>query len=898
MLIRRFLITAALSLSLCLVANHSWAQTPIAQQTLAQSTNSLQEARQLYQSGDLAASVQILQQLIQKSANNPAQQAIALSNLALVYGQQGKWTESNRAIDKSLKILASIPDKQQATHLLGQTLHLKGRLTFAQGQTQQALQNWQLATQAYQQVGDFGGEQRSQLRQAQALQSLGFYQRSLSLLATLAKQLESQPDSSFKAEGLRNLGEMLSIVGQRTSRDPLKLTAQTALERSVEVAEAIQDRATISATKLALANYYHNQVISQFRRDPGLTDAWNKEQVEANRLYQEISQLASNDSTPIRAQLNQMRLQLELQQPNAISTPWQEIQQAISQLPLDQSSLDMQINLLDNQLKLYRLSPTAAPTIAAIQTNLQTTKQLATNLKQGRSIAYLSMLTSDLATTQNDISTALKATDEGLFWATGMNAPEILYQLYNQRGKLLERQGNRSTAMTAYKNAVSTLQTIRSDVNKINSETIFSFQADINPVYRNLVRLLLDENNGKPNETTLKEARNIIESLQVAELNDYLGADCLQVKLADSTVDLEDIKASEQTAIIYPIILSDKLAVIASFPSVQDSSNKTRSFQLFSTQINESEVNQTLQELRSTLADQIDLEAYKAPAQQVYNWLIRPMEAALRQSQVKTLTFVLDGKLRNVPMAALNDGKQYLVEKYNLALIPSLQLTDQKPLANRQLGVLAFGLAENSGSVTLPNGKQRTFPPLSNVKTEISSIQALIQNTTSFLDRAFTEQQFRNSVSQTSAPIVHLATHGEFSSDRDATFLLLSDQAGQVTTLGLDDLSTSLNRNALQSLPLELLILSACETAAGDDRASLGIAGVALRSGARSTIASLWSVDDRATSLLMTKLYTAIKTQKITRAEALQKAQLELLQNPEYRHPYFWAPFILVGSWL
>jgi CHAT domain-containing protein/predicted negative regulator of RcsB-dependent stress response len=899
MLIRRFLIIAMLSLSLCLLANQSLANIPTAQQAIAtnpiaQAPQSLEEARKLYQSGDLDASVQRLQQLIQQSTNEPAQQSIALSNLALVYGQQGKWVDSNQAIDQSLKILTRVPDKQQATHLLGQTLHLKGRLTFAQGQTQQALQNWQLATQAYQQVGDFSGEQRSQLRQAQALQSLGFYQRSLTLLATLASQLESQPDSAFKAEGLRNLGEMLAIVGQLASRDPLKLTAQTALERSVEVAAAVQDRPTIDASKLALANYYHNQAIEQFRRDSSYPTAWKAAQVKADSLYEEISQPASNDSTPIRAQLNQMRLQLELQQPTAIATPWQTIQQEISQFPSDQSRLDMQINLLDNQLKLYRLSPATAPTLSTIQANLLAAKQLATNLKQSRSIAYLAMLSSEVAASQNDMPTALKATDEGLFWAKGINSPEIMYKLYNQRGKLLEQQGQRSTAITAYKNAVATLQTIRSDVDEIASGNLFSFQTDINPIYRNLVRLLLDEHNNQPNETTLKEARNLIESLQVAELNNYLGADCLQVK----QVDLERLKASEQTAIIYPIILPDRLAVITSLPSGKAGTSQSRSFQLFSTPINQSELNQTLQELRIALADRIDLEAYQAPSQKVYNWLIRPLESALAQSQVKTLTFVLDGNLRNLPMAALNDGKQYLVEKYNLAITPSLQLTDPKPLENRQLGVLAFGLVEKGGEVKLPNGQRRNFPQLPNVKTEITSIQSLIQNTKPYLDREFTEDQFRRSVSQTSVPIVHLATHGEFGSDRDSTFLLLSDQSGQLTALGLDDLSASLNRDSLQSLPLELLILSACETAAGDDRASLGIAGVALRSGARSTIASLWSVDDQATSLLMTKLYEAIKTQKKTRAEALQKAQLELLKNPVYRHPYYWAPFILVGSWL
>jgi CHAT domain-containing protein len=250
-----------------------------------------------------------------------------------------------------------------------------------------------------------------------------------------------------------------------------------------------------------------------------------------------------------------------------------------------------------------------------------------------------------------------------------------------------------------------------------------------------------------------------------------------------------------------------------------------------------------------------------------------------------------------VPMGALSDGKQFLIEKYNLALAPSLQLVDPKPLENQQLGVLAFGLSDKEGEVLLPSGQSRKFSMLPNVKQEIDSIQLLIQNTKSFIDGNFTDLQFRTSVKNSTVPIVHLATHGEFSSDRDSTFLLATDGAGKLTTIGLDELSMSLAREGLDN-PLELLILSACQTATGDDRAALGIAGVALRSGARSTIASLWGVDDQATSILMQKLYEQVKTQKVKRSQALRAAQLTLLQDPQYGHPYYWAPFILVGNWL
>jgi CHAT domain-containing protein/predicted negative regulator of RcsB-dependent stress response len=835
MRLSRFLLTAVLTCCLYL----GFVSVGVAQ------TASLQAAKASYDRGDLGAATQMLQQIV--SGGDRRFRAAALSNLAIIASKQG--------------------------------------------QTSTALQYWQTAAQLYRQIPDAIGEQRSLLRQAQALQSLGFYQKALDILETQESQLETQPDSLTKAEGYLRLGEMLAIVGRRQSRDGNRINAQSALEIALKIAQAISEPPTIAATQLALANYHHNQAITQLRRDPDRQDptiqkTLKKAQENADRLYNQIT-----GPTALRAKLNQMRLHLDLLQPQAAVQSWPGIQSEIAGLPgagLPETvaGLELRINLIDNLIKLRQQLSQKSPEVATIQAQLVTAQQLATALKQSRLQAYIAMLAGKLSQDQKDLPSALRATDQGLFWAKNVNAPEILYRLYHQRGQILEAQGDRPGAIMAYKSAIANVKIIRSDIDSIVSETLVSFQNDVNPIHRSLVRLLLD--NPQPSESALREARSVIESLQVAELNNFLGTDCLQGK----AVDVEGLEAAQQTAIIYPIVLSDRLATIVSLPG------KTRSLKLFVSPIAEAELNRTLQDLRANLADRIDLEAYKEPSQKVYDWLIRRMEPDLAKSQVKTLMFVLDGKFRNVPMAALSDGKQYLVEKYNLALTPGLQLADPKPLENRQLGVLAFGLSDKAGDVKLPSGQVKNFPQLPNVKAEIASIQGLVQNSQSFIDQAFTAKQFQFSVKNSTVPIVHMATHGEFSSDRDATFLLITDASGQLTTLGIDELSAALSRDELKKTPLELLILSACETATGDDRAALGIAGVALRSGARSTIASLWSVDDQATSVLMKKLYEVIKTQKSTRSEALKQAQLVLLQDSKFRHPYYWAPFVLVGNWL
>jgi CHAT domain-containing protein len=183
------------------------------------------------------------------------------------------------------------------------------------------------------------------------------------------------------------------------------------------------------------------------------------------------------------------------------------------------------------------------------------------------------------------------------------------------------------------------------------------------------------------------------------------------------------------------------------------------------------------------------------------------------------------------------------------------------------------------------------FRALPGVAQEVNQIQALFpKNTKVLLNPAFTEQAFSQQVIQEKPTILHLATHAQFSQELDNTFLLTWD--GRIR---IGDFARLLQPNG--SSPVDLLVMSACQTAQGDDRTNLGLAGFALRSGARSTIATLWSVNDQSTARLMSALYQSLSN-TVPKAEALREAQLSLLNNPATRHPYFWAGFVLVGNWL
>jgi len=164
------------------------------------------------------------------------------------------------------------------------------------------------------------------------------------------------------------------------------------------------------------------------------------------------------------------------------------------------------------------------------------------------------------------------------------------------------------------------------------------------------------------------------------------------------------------------------------------------------------------------------------------------------------------------------------------------------------------------------------------------------------LNKKFTNFAFQNQVSTLSFPIVHLATHGKFGSTEDQTYILTWDQKIKINQLSSLLKIAELSRGK----PLELLVLSACETALGDAKSALGLAGIAVRSGASSTVATLWRVSDEASAILMSQFYDqlvqASKT-GISKAEALRRAQIRVLRNSEYSSPYHWAAYVLLGNW-
>ncbi|MBW4510447.1 MAG: CHAT domain-containing protein [Scytonematopsis contorta HA4267-MV1] len=827
-----------------------------------------QQGRKLYATGYFSEAITVWQQAAAnfQAVGDKLQQAMVLSNLSLAYQQLSQWKEAKSAISQSLNLLENLDNpldnSKQRSQIFAQILDVQGRLQLSLSQPEAALNTWKQATNIYSQLNDKASVNRSRINQAQALQNLGLYRQAEKILAETGQALQKEPDSSLKITGLRSLGNVLRVIGDLE-------TSQQVLQQSLQVAQALSDSEAMGDVLLSLGNTAHAQ---------GNISA-------AIKYYQQAVSISPTVRLP--AQLKQLSLLLENKQISAAQALVPNIQSQINNLPTNRIGVYARINLAESLLKLSAINSSQQNNnqqnnnqqpITDIGKLLAKAVQQAKTLGDKRAESQALGWLGKVYEQNQQFSNAKDLTQQALLIAQSIRALDITYQWQWQLGRLLKQQGNNQEAIASYTEAVNSLQSLRSDLVAISSEVQFNFREEVEPAYRQLVDLLLTTsvNTGNTNNSNsqkyILKAREVIELLQLAELDNFFREACLQPQRPiDQVIDTEDPTA----AAIYPIILPDRLEVILKLPG--------KALRHYTTMVSQSKVESTLNELRQNLTTPHTLRVAQSLSKQVYDWLIRPTEDELTKNQVKTLVFVLDGVLRNIPMAALYNGKQYLVENYSIALTPGLKLINPQRLQKQQLKAITAGVSEPRGG----------FSALPNVKLELAEIKSQLPSET-LLNQEFTAQALQNSVGSQPFPVVHLATHGQFSSEAKKTFIVAWDKR-----IYVDELDNLLRtRDISQPEAIELLVLSACQTAAGDNRAALGIAGVAIRAGARSTLASLWNLDDESTALLMSQFYRELATKKIPKAEALRRAQLTLLKNPQYRRPLFWAPYVLLGNWL
>ncbi|MGD1806660.1 CHAT domain-containing protein [Dapis sp. BLCC M126] len=824
------------------------------------------EAQQLFQKRDFSGSIPLLEAAIKNYAaqGDDYGQIRALRNLGLVYLKLGKWQKSEATLNNCLNLIQQISNNQKTAQLTASVLEVKGQLLLSLGKAEAALDTWKEASQTYEKIENYLGLTRSNINQAQALQALGLYSQAWKQLEIARQNLQDQPDTIVKAKALQSLGDVLRGIGQVQA-------SQKVLESSLAIAENLQATEEIAITLISLGN----------------TAILLENPKAANLFYQGAIEELPVPEIKIQAMLNQLNLFVQQKEYFAATESVKNIDDLLNQLPNSQAAIYARINLAQSLLELRKMVLTNGnnkPLYSTVKIAEYLVKavQQAKNLGDTRAESYALGNLGKLYEHNQQFNEAKELTEKALNLAQAINAADIIYQWQWQLGRILVAQENKEEAILAYSQAVETIQSLRSDIVAISSELKFDFRDSVEPVYRELVELLLEPSESGKTDTisqeNLRQARKIIEALQLAELDNFFRNACLDAQPVE--IDLVDKNA----AIFYTIILGDRLAVILAIPE--------QPLVYYTTNISKSKINSTVQTLLDALTNpqkRIFIENYWEPAQKIYNWLINPIEKQLEANKIKTLVFVSEGNLRNVPLASLYDGEKYLAQKYNVAIAPSLELIDPQPLARKELEILSMGITES----------RQGFPPLPNVRQELEDIQ----NQTSseiLLNESFTEKEANTEVANTTYQVIHIATHGEFSSNAEDTFILTWDEK-----INVEELRNMIRSGTQQTKPIELLVLSACRTASGDNRATLGLAGIAVRAGARSTIASLWYVSDEATAALMKNLYQELTNPEITKAEALRRAQQQLLKdaqtgriNPEFEHPYFWSTFILVGNWL
>ena len=477
-------------------------------------------------------------------------------------------------------------------------------------------------------------------------------------------------------------------------------------------------------------------------------------------------------------------------------------------------------------------------------------------------------------------------------------------------GIVLSKAKRPELAILFYKQSINVSEAIRKDIKKLDKELQQSYLATVENTYRDLADRLLQQNR-------IMEALQVLDLLKVQELEDYLktikGSDrsaqgvrllapekALSDKLLavspDNSPDINNQLANQiqqlpkteinkvpdylnqiprGTVLLYPFILGDRLEIILFAPNNLPIRRTTK--------ISKDQLETLISDFRAGLLD-AGSEDFREPSIQLYNLLIKPIEAELVQFQAKTILYAPDGQLRYIPITALYDGKQWLAEKYQISNLIAYTLSDFTPQPKNAPNILAGAFGGKAGDRKFG---QTALPA---TVREVQAIANSFQHSVTLIEEQFSrkasESKFKNH------NILHLATHAEFNSGApDNSFIIF----GNGDKIRLNEITD------WQIPNIDLIILSACQTGVGKLGSGVEILGFGYqvqKAGAKQAIASLWSVNDEGTQALMESFYDELKKGDVSSTEALHRAQVALIKSKKYNHPNYWSAFFAIGNGL
>ncbi|MBX3235177.1 MAG: CHAT domain-containing protein [Nitrospiraceae bacterium] len=753
----------------------------------------------------------------------------------------------------------------------------QGKRRFADGAFGEAAVHWTQAARLYEAEGKAREQAQALINLAHALQQEGQVKRVQETLQHALQISERVGDRTLTATILGRLGVSFHSLGQGAQAAD-QLTKALSLARE-------EKKPALQAT---LLNDLGNVLVAQ------------DQMAEAIDVYSESKALAGQTRQATLAATAQVNLAMAL---------LDDQQFAESERALDAAAKEVR-GLEDSYAKSYGLlniglgyddlrsggsfrkaassedakktsakaaaaaayKPATATLLRHASDSFVAAAQVATKLGDARAQSFAWGYMGSLLERERRYGEALDFTRKASLAAQKVNAPESLYLWQWQTARLLKAGGKDDEAIAAYQRAMGALKPIRYEYSVGYQGRHHSFRQTVAPFFTEvedtLLRRAATAQSTEQTQEWLVQVRDAVEASHVAELQDYFRDDCVsKVRVAQRGQALP-----VNTAVLYPIMLQDRLELV-----VQTSGGLRR----YGVPVEAERLTQEARTFRKLVQDRRS-QGYLGSAQSLYKWLVAPLQRDFLAMGVTTLIVVPDGPLRTIPFAALHDGRHFLVDTFAVAVTPSMELTDARPADRARSQLLSMGLTE----------PVQGFSGLPHVATEVQAIRALYGGRL-LMDTQFVLPAVERELKEQNVGIIHIASRGVIEGEAASSYVVAHDEK-----MSMDRLSQSVGLLRHRQTPVELLTLSATETPVADDRAALGLTGLAVKAGARSALASLWYRDDPAMSELVAEFYRQMRDPSITKAAALQRAQQKMMVELGREHPSYWAPFILISNWM
>ncbi|WP_107667087.1 CHAT domain-containing protein [Cyanothece sp. BG0011] len=761
--------------------------------------------------------------------------------LALHYYWQGQYQEA-LAIWESL-LQSSSPTKVAEIHrYLGVAYQDLGQMGRAISHFQEALSIYEAHPSTIEQ------RQLAEVLIAigQTQNELGQGKRAIATLRQVISLAEKHHFPVLQTIAYRHLGTAFLIISD--------------FDQAIKSYSRSRELAAVHELPTELVTTLNNLTLALLKRQTLYESQAKAAEVQGNQKEQNRLLFLAQQNHIIATETAKQALDLSQNKPNL----------ATVRAMINLMQLEPQQNFL-SQIKNILLSSRPSRSVAQLLQNvaqlesqteaiklLERAIDIATNLGDFRTQSYALGHLGHIYEQLGDYSLALEKTQQAQWAAQQVMAADSLYRWQWQAARIFEQTNQDGPAKKAYEGAITTLQKLREEIANASPALQLNVQEDVEPVYRQFLSLLLEK---QPNIAELQESLEVINQLQLVELQSFFGDPCLEIRQAQLA---QDASLPSHTARIHTLILSKSTQMILELPDGTISS--------YSVALSANDIEKLIEQWRLQLESSRIPLAYRNLSERFYNLLIKPMSKSLSSASIKHLIFVNDGLLRNVPMVALHDGQKFLIEKYTISNSLGINVQFSQPITNYRGSI--FGL-----SVSVAD-----FPPLPYVPQEIQQIINVVGGE-KFIDESFTVLNLKQQISK-NFPIIHLATHGYFGGTAKTTFLQSFERP-----IFLREFEQILSQ---RTNPIQLLTLSACQTATGNKRAVLGLAGVALRSGVKSVLATLWSVRDKDVVSLLSRFYRYWQ-QGLSLEEAYQKTLVEVIQQPG-THPKNWSSFVLITN--